>query len=129
MWLPTSSNPMGNYFSQPTKDKGLKDMRHTGKIVVDPVVFDQVSTWMEECKQVEDAGRDELLYGGTFDFGDGLEVDVSVYNSEDGPWSEAVMFQDGHEVAMSEVGESLDGEYVFTFEDNEYVVDVVRGES
>lgn len=97
--------------------------------------YDELTELLKLNGPAEKAGRDEILGCFTAEFDDGLEVDVKVVNSdggpgEGGPWSEAVLFQDGSEIACSEVCDTLGGEWRFQIHrdehETEFVVTVVR---
>lgn len=73
-------------------------------------------------QRLEDAGREEILKTFTAKFGDGFEADLKVCNG-DPPFLDAVLFRDGHEVAVIEPTDRLDGKHVF---DEDHVVVVVE---
>ena len=64
-------------------------------------------------------------------FGNGLEVDIKLCDvpSENTPYVDAVMFHDGNEIGLLDVGENLAGEYIFDDPDNkgEKLKVIVRG--
>jgi hypothetical protein len=72
---------------------------------------------------VEDVGRDDVIKTFTVDFGGGLEVDIKVCNG-DGPYVDAVLFLDGHEVEVLEPSDELLGEYPFNYNGDSYTVDI-----
>lgn len=52
-------------------------------------------------------------------------MDIKVVNSESGPFVDAVLFRDGHEVCLLEPGfDSIRGEYRFEVEGYSIVVEV-----
>lgn len=61
-------------------------------------------------------GGEDCVYRWTADCGNGIEVDVKVVDADKengGPWSEAVMFEHGSEIACTDVGEDVRGEWLF----------------
>jgi len=63
-----------------------------------------------------DAGRDQVIKTYTANFGNGIEADIKICNVDDpdsSPYIDAVLFQDGNEVAVLEPGDTLIGEYIF----------------
>lgn len=86
---------------------------------------------LEKALKTEEpfAGRRnaDLLGSWTGKFADGIECDVNVYNSETGPWSEVVLFDDGgYEICMSEVKGTLLGETEFEIDGETYIVSVEK---
>lgn len=74
-------------------------------------------------------GEDEII-SHTVQFNDGIEMDIKICGvdyEEDGvnlPWTEAVLFKDGHELCCSEPGEEFLCEWALEYEDIRYVVEV-----
>lgn len=99
----------------------------TKTLTVSPSTFDMMEAALAAGTMVEDAGRDEVLFCRTVDFGD-VQMDIKVVNSEDGPWTEGVLFQpSGDQLGCTEVGESFGGEYIVPDGEKEYCVIVERG--
>jgi hypothetical protein len=71
------------------------------------------------------------LFKEIVEFGYGIDMDIKVcgggMESEDGPWTEAVLFDNGHEVDCSEVFDRLDRTFRLFHNDTEYSVKVSRG--
>jgi len=80
------------------------------QVTVPASEYDQLEKFLMQEEAVSDAGRDEVLGCYTGKFEDGIQVDVKVVNSEDGPWSEAVFFNKrGSEIGCTEVYDTLGG--------------------
>ena len=74
-------------------------------------------------------GRGECMFDVSANFGDGFEVDIRIYNAEgDLPWSEGVLYKDGHEVCCTQVAGCLGGEYIMDDSETnqQFSVHVVR---
>ncbi len=75
-------------------------------------------------------GEDEAVIH-TAKFTDGVEVDVKCCGTQDGDesaWTEAVLFVDGVQFAMTEVEDEYFGEWRLNCGGNDYVVIVEREE-
>ena len=96
--------------------------RQTRTLRVPPADFDMLEAALASRSMVEKAGRDEVLFQQTVQFQGDVEMDIKVVNSEDGPWTEGVLFLGGQEIAPTEVGEELAGEYIVPFQDIEFCV-------
>lgn len=70
-----------------------------------------------------------VIASWTADFGEGIQVDVKVCTSENRTplWCEAVLFNNGNEVACSEVMDELDRDWTFEYNGTVYVVTVTDG--
>ena len=68
----------------------------------------------------------DCVYCWTADCGNGIQVDVKVVDASEeggGPWTEAVMFEHGSEIACTDVGEeSVRGDWIFDDEGIHVVV-------
>jgi hypothetical protein len=101
--------------------------RETKSLVVTNVtLFDRLEAELRAGKQVADAGRTEILFQHTVQFSGDIQMDIKVVNSEDGPWTEGVLFDLGGEIGCTEVGDSLAGEYIVPAYDKEFSVIVRR---
>ena len=54
-----------------------------------------------------------------------IEADIKICNG-DGPYLDAVLFDEGHEVAVLDVGDMIQDEYIFEYNDAIYKVLVVN---
>lgn len=81
-----------------------------------------MTEWLERDIQVPDAGRCEVLKTYTAFFGDDIEADIKVCNGDTGPWVDAVLFENGCEIGLLEPDDTLEGEYVFTIDGDNYTV-------
>jgi hypothetical protein len=100
--------------------------RETKKLSLSPSMFDKLTAMLRAGTQVEDAGAGEVLFQETVQFSGDVEMDIKVVNSEDGPWTEGVLFCGGSEVSPTEVGDELAGEYIVPYMDKEFCVVVER---
>ena len=79
------------------------------------------------CSEEECMGEEETITH-TANFGNGIEMDIKVcgvqFIDEEGttntPWTEAVLFENGCQVACSEPGEDFFGEWEFSYGDTVY---------
>jgi len=66
----------------------------------------------------------------TANFGNGVEADIKVCgvqesiepNDQPNPYVDPVLFDNGSEVCVGEVGDELEGEYLFEYDNEEYQV-------
>ena len=68
--------------------------------------------------------RDGVIFTLTADFPGDIEADIKVCNG-DTPYVDAVLFEGGCEVQVLEVSDTLEGEYPFELDGQEYLVEVV----
>lgn len=61
-------------------------------------------------------GPNERIMSWTTDFGGGIEIDVNIYNAENGPWGEAVVFNNNNQVDCSDVDDDIFREWTFELE-------------
>lgn len=89
----------------------------------------------EPCSEEECLGEDEpIVY--TAQFEDDIEMDIKIcgvqYDDGEGacnlPWTEAVLFHNGEEVACTEPSESLLGEWTLDYDGITYHVNAVINE-
>lgn len=102
--------------------------RQTQTLEIQASKYDQLALYLQEQKLVTDAGRDEILFEQTVRFKGDMEMDIKVVNSEDGPWTEGVLYRGPSEVGMTSVGDSLDGEFIISYGEQEYCVVVKRSQ-
>jgi hypothetical protein len=72
-----------------------------------------------------------VLYSWTAVFGDGIEMDIRVADAPDeegGPWSEAALFWNGHELNFTKVSKTISGEWKLQDGDTTYIVQLVPRE-
>ena len=81
-------------------------------------VFDELEGFLAVSKPIPDAGIGETIWTTTVRFPLDYEMGIKVVNSEEGPWTEGVLFLNGEEVGMTDVGESLEGEYTIVDDAN-----------
>jgi len=81
-----------------------------------------VQEMLKRGLKVDGYGPSEAIMKKTYIMGGEYEVDVTVYNGKDGPWVDAVLFDNGMEICTCEPGSSFFGEYNFHAEDAEHVV-------
>ena len=83
----------------------------------------EVQSHLWSGKSIEDCGRTEKVLTLTYTLAEPLDwqIDLNVYNAPEedgGPWVDPVLFDSGgYEACVSEVGDSLFGEYHFFVDD------------
>jgi hypothetical protein len=70
-----------------------------------------------------DAGQDEVMLLLRTDFGDGIEADIKVCNGNT-PYVDPVLFNNGSEVCVGEVSDTLVGDYAFDYAGETYKVKI-----
>ena len=70
--------------------------------------------------------EDAVLACYTVDFGEGIQADIKVCNGDSGPWIDAILFDQGHEVQVLEPSTVLLGSYKFQYNDKEYDAELVN---
>lgn len=80
----------------------------------------------DEIYQKYGLKRDETIVH-TAQFPDNIEVDIKlvICDGDDTPFTEAVLFQNGRECAMTPVEFEYDGEWCLEYDGNEYIVNVI----
>jgi hypothetical protein len=73
--------------------------------------------------ELENYKNADVIQTWSANFGDGIEADIKLVNG-DTPYIDAVLFQDGCEVNVLDVSETLLGEYDFRYKGMQYVVNV-----
>lgn len=98
-------------------------------VIIPNNICEDVDGFLGAARLVETAGKnDVLLTISTPVEGPrpGLEVDIKVVNSESGPYVDAVLFEDGHEIyALEPSFEQVRGEYRFELDGETILVEVV----
>lgn len=77
-------------------------------------------------------GDKSPAWSWTVDFGDGIEVDVNIYNGtcnwEDGeygpPWVDVILFEDGHEMYVCEPDDQLAGYWCLAHNSEIFTINV-----
>lgn len=97
-------------------------MRHELKIEFD----DENKNLVEKCMKMH-ANSDDVLFDKEYKFDDGVRLAVRIcssrafYNDPYQVWTEAILFNSsGEELAVSDVGDSVFGEYLFFIGGDEY---------
>lgn len=97
-------------------------MRHELKIEFD----EENKNLIEKCMKMH-ADSDNVLFDKEYKFDDGVRLAIricssrSFYNDPYQTWTEGVLFSsDGAELAVSDVGDSVYGEYLFFIDNDEY---------
>jgi hypothetical protein len=91
----------------------------------------QMARFLEEAcqKPPADCGRDETLFDHEVRVGDGVRAVLQVVapnSPEETAWAQCVLFDDdGYEIGVSEVGDSLLGEWTMEAHGDTYVINVV----
>ena len=68
--------------------------------------------------------RDGICQTMTAQFDNGIEADIKICNSENGPWIDPVLFFNGSEIGVLEPQYTIEGEYLFEIDENEFIVKV-----
>jgi len=103
-------------------------MKQTRFLDIPPTDFDMIEAVMRSSKPASFVRHDDVVYHRTVMFEGGMQMDIKVVNSEDGPWTEGVLFCGGIEVGCTEVGEEFGGEYCVHYQDIEFCTIVRRSE-
>lgn len=85
--------------------------------------YGDVQTFLDKGKPVNDVGRDEILKIFQVDFGEGVEADIRIINS-DRPYVGGSLYNGDCETAVLEPREELLGGYTFDHEGRIYVVEI-----
>jgi hypothetical protein len=82
---------------------------------------------MQEFLDGKGDNKEDTIVTYTAKFNDGIEADIKVCNG-DTPFVDAVLFEDGHQIAVLEVEDTLEGEYNFIIDPDCYCVFIDKGE-
>lgn len=96
----------------------------TKTIKIDSAEATEIQEWLTSCKPVSDYGECDTIKTYTVKFDDNIEADIKVVNGDDGPYIDAVWFDDGCEIGFLEPFYTFLGEYYFfdKYESQEYMV-------
>lgn len=83
-----------------------------------------IQHWLDAGECIPDVKETAVLQSYTEDLGDGYQADIKVCNGDTGPWIDAVLFKDGHEVQVLEPSFHFLGSYEFQDGDLKFVVAV-----
>lgn len=87
------------------------------KAVVSPSVASDWKRLLSLDKADEQSGKDEVIDKIVIDIGHEMEVDIKLVNSESGPYIDAILFDNSHEVVVLEpIFDELVGEFIFDYE-------------
>ena len=81
----------------------------------------QLQKWLELNEPIPDTGPYEVVATFTADFGNNIEADIKVCNSDLGGWIDAVLFDEGHEVCTIEPSYELLGDFHFEYDGKRYI--------
>ena len=91
-----------------------------------PADIDPMEKLLRRHTAVPDAKECDVLHTLSFRFNKTMEADIKVCNGDTGPWVDAVLFNNGCEVAVLEPSDSLAGEYPFEWNGRTFTVEIVR---
>lgn len=89
---------------------------------INRAISKKLQKWIDSNQPIPDAGDDEVVMTYTLHFPSKIEADIKVCNSDNGPWIDAVLFEDGSEVCVLEPGYKILGEYNFEYMGKDYIV-------
>jgi hypothetical protein len=89
-------------------------------MTIGKAVAKEFQKWIDSNKPIPDMAVDELAITYSIRFTNSIEADIKVCNGDNGAWIDAVLFDDGNEVAVLEPQYVLLGEYVFNYEGKIY---------
>ena len=102
------------------------------KIKVDKKWAKEVQKHIDDNKPLDkdiNERKDQLEKSFSAHFGkpgklneEGMDVDINIYDSKNGPWIDAILFKDTSEVMVLEPQYVLLGEYPFEYEGVKYIV-------
>ena len=96
-------------------------------VAIDKRIMQEMQKLLDKDMPVEDAGSDEVMNTFTVDFGDGIEADIKFCNTDNGPYIDAVLFNQGSEVFVLDPQYIFEGEYSFEFGGVNYTL-TIKGE-
>lgn len=106
-------------------------MRNEKNLFIESSIINKYNELMELdfiAYDEHDIPRYSTIESWTTDFGNGFEVDLKVCSSNyDEPiWCEAVLFLNGNEISCSDVEDKLNGEWIFNYNDIEFILHVIK---
>lgn len=84
----------------------------------------EIQEAMDNNLPLKDSYDNEIVECLTAEFGNGIEADIKVINTDNGPYIDAVLFHDNCDVCTLEPAYEIKGEYYFEYSGEEYVVKV-----
>ena len=111
-------------------------VRYIEKLVIPKEVGDRVDYLLTHEPATEDEcmGEDETTCYTRRFYGTNIEMDIKLCGvqfwegTENTPWTEAVLFEDGCEVACTDVSYEYFGKWEIEYNGKIYVCNVVKGE-
>ena len=83
-----------------------------------------------EREELDREDQDQKFFSITAEFGDGFEADIEVCSGQSNAFLNPVLFLNGQEIAcIQDCSEHLDGEYCWSWKDQEFVVNIVPEEA
>lgn len=108
----------------------MKEIRR--QIIVTKKEADEINALLKtEPKDESDCFGKNTIKSYTAEFDDGIEMDVKICgvqyeeNGNNTPWTEAVLFMNGHELCCTEVGEDFLGEWELEYDGTKYITEVI----
>ena len=89
--------------------------------------LDTYQQLIDDGNQVEEYGPYSTIETFTARFDGGVEADIKVCNSPDGPFVDPVLFYDDSEVYCHDVEYHLAGSFEFSYDGDTYIVKVEEG--
>ena len=100
-------------------------MKHSTKVLIPKEDFEWLEPYLRDGKMVEKYDKDGVVVTFTGKFDNGVEVDIKVCNAlteNGGAYVDTVLFDNGCEIAVSEVTDSLTGEWYVCASGEEYEI-------
>lgn len=92
-------------------------------IKISKEVVDRINSYLLMNTTLEGTKGCAVIETLTANFGLGIEADIKVCNGDSGPWIDAVLFENGHEIMILEpYHENIVSEYVFGVANDTYIV-------
>jgi hypothetical protein len=98
---------------------------NTQKIEIDENELNDMNKYLSSDTAIANFGPDEVIKNYSVNFTDNIRAELDIQNTEDGPYVNAMLFEDNQEVAMIEPLYELHGKYLFNHNNTTYTVHVV----
>ena len=93
-------------------------------IKIDKEEIEWYQRLLDGDKPIPECGLDDVYETWTANFGKGIEVDIKLVNTSNGPYIDAILFAGGIEMVVLEPQYVLLGEYPFEHNDKNYIVNI-----
>ena len=95
------------------------------KLEIEEAELNELNCYLSLNTAVSNFGPDEIIKTYSVSFHDKIRAELDIQNTEDGPYVNAILFDDGQEVGLIEPCYELHGKYSFEYNNKNYTIEIV----